>query len=65
MYHWAAVEPQFKEILKQALLGSLATPSTVVRKQVASAIAAVAAIEIPLKQWPDLITNLCNNAAHD
>ena len=31
----------------------------------ASAIAAVAAIEIPQKQWTDLITNLCNNAAHD
>jgi len=52
-------------MIKEALLSNLATPSSLVRKQVASAIAAVAAIEIPRKEWLDLITNLCNNAAHD
>jgi importin subunit beta-1 len=35
-----------------------------VRKQVASAVAAIAAIEIPRKEWLDLVPNLCDNAGH-
>ena len=44
---------------------SLATPSSVVRTQVAAAIASIAAIEIPRKEWNDLITSLCSNASND
>lgn len=47
------------------MLFSLATPSTVVRTQVAAAIAAIAAIEIPRKEWNDLITSLCSNASNE
>ena len=31
----------------------------------ASAVATIAAIEIPRKEWLELIPNLCSNAAHD
>jgi importin subunit beta-1 len=48
-----------------AILANLATHSPLVRSQVASAVAAIAAIEIPRKEWLDLIPNLCSNAAHE
>lgn len=44
---------------------NLATPSSVVRTQIAAAIATIAAIEIPRKEWLDLITNLCANSSHE
>lgn len=62
---WVKLEPTFKEQIKQAVLFSLATPSAVVRTQVAAAIASIAAIEIPRKEWNDLITSLCSNAGND
>lgn len=46
------------------MLANLASPSSVVRKQVASAIAVIASIEIPRKEWLDLIPNLCDNSVH-
>ncbi len=51
--------------MKNAFLACLATPSSIVRKQVASAIAMIASIEIPRKEWLELIPNLCANSAHD
>jgi len=51
--------------LKAGLLACLATPHSLVRKQVASAIASIAGIEIPRKEWLDLIPNLCANSAHE
>jgi importin subunit beta-1 len=62
---WVKLEPQFKEQIKQAILFSLATPSTLVRTQVAAAIAAIAAIEIPRKEWTEIITSLSSNAQND
>jgi hypothetical protein len=47
------------------LLACLASPSQTVRKQVGSAIATIASIEIPRREWIDLIPNLCANSAHE
>ena len=55
----------FKEEIKNALLMNLATPSNVVRTQVAAAIAVVASIELPRKEWTDLIDNLTANSEHE
>ena len=55
----------FKEQVKVAILSNLATSSTLVRSQVASAVAAIASIEIPRREWLDLVQNLCNNSTHD
>lgn len=55
----------FKDYIKTALLSVLASPLAQVRKQVGSAIAAIASIEIPRKEWLELIPNLSANAAHD
>lgn len=46
------------------MIVNLASPSTLVRKQVASAIATIASIEIPRKEWLELIPNLCDNSVH-
>ena len=46
------------------MLANLICPSSVVRKQVASAIAAVASIEIPRKEWLDLVVNLSDNSVN-
>lgn len=35
-----------------------------VRTQIANVVATIAAIEIPRKQWEELIPNLCGNAEH-
>ena len=51
--------------MKEAVLGTLATPSNVVRGQVASLVAGIAAIEIPRGEWTELISNLCNNSANE
>lgn len=47
-----------------ALLSSLAA-SSVVRRSVGVTIATIAGIEIPRKEWLDLIPNLCANATHE
>ena len=55
----------FKEQIKQAILYSLATPSSVVRGQVAVLISTIARIEIPRKEWLELIPNLCSNSGNE
>ena len=46
-----------------AVLATLASPKTLVRNQIANILAAIASIEIPRKEWDDLIPNLCNNSS--
>jgi len=36
-----------------------------VRNQIANIIATIASIEVPRKEWDDLIPNLCNNSTSD
>ena len=55
----------FKDNVKTALLAVLASPLSTVRKQAGSAIAAIASIEVPRKEWLELIPNLAANSAHD
>jgi len=51
--------------VKEALIMSLMCPSSVVRTQIANAIATIAKIEIPRKEWMDLIPNLSTNSNHE
>lgn len=50
--------------MKTAVTATLASHSQLVRGQIASLIAAIAAIEIPRGEWTDLISNLCTNASN-
>lgn len=63
--YWINLDSTFKDNIKEAILSSLVTPSSIVRRQIASAIASIAAIEIPRREWFDIIVSLTNNAAHD
>lgn len=45
-----------------AVLATLASPKSLVRSQIANILAAIASIEIPRKEWDDLIPNLCTNS---
>jgi importin subunit beta-1 len=47
------------------MLANLATNSAVVRTQVAVAVATIASIEIPRREWLEIIPNLCDNAGHE
>ena len=60
--YWIALETPIKEQMKEAIISVLASPQTLVRGQVANVISAIAAIEIPRKEWASLIPNLCINA---
>lgn len=52
---WISVEPYFKQCMKEAVLANLASPSSLVRSQIASLVSAIAAIEIPRGEWLELI----------
>lgn len=65
MDYWVGLDAVFKENIKQAMLANLASQSSQVRTQVAGAVAVIASIEIPRREWLELIPNLCGNAAHE
>jgi importin subunit beta-1 len=58
------MEPEFKNLIKTAILATLASPKTLIRNQIASLLAQIGKIEIPRKEWDDLITVMCTNSTH-
>jgi len=44
------------------MLANLAARSATVRTQVAYAVATIASIEIPRREWLEIIPNLCDNS---
>ena len=46
-------------------MATLASPISTVRNQVANILASIAKIEIPRKEWDDLIPNLCTNSTSE
>ncbi len=63
--YWINLDGVFKEQIKEALLAQLAAKSAVVRTQVAYAVANIARIEIPRRDWLELIPNLCKNCEQE
>jgi importin subunit beta-1 len=62
---WIHQAGDFKQNVKIAVIATLASPSKIVRSQIASLISAIAEIEIPRGEWSDLIASLCQNAQND
>jgi len=62
--YWATLDAEFKAQVKEAIVATLASPQAPVRAQIANIIAAIASIELPRKEWDDLLPNLCANAGH-
>lgn len=58
---WMAVDASFKSQIKDLLLRTLGSPVPEARHTAAQVIAKVGSIEIPQKQWPELIQSLLNN----
>ena len=56
------MEPEFKEQIKTAILATLASPKNLIRNQIASLLAQIGKIEIPRKEWSDLIPVMCTNS---
>lgn len=54
-----------RENIKEALLSMLANQDPTVIKAAATCVAAIAVIEVPCGQWPDIIPNLSNNSYAD
>ncbi|CAI8619622.1 unnamed protein product [Vicia faba] len=59
---WLAMDPTFKAQVKAFLLRTLSSPSPDARSTASQVIAKVAGIELPHKQWPELIGSLLSNA---
>lgn len=63
--YWIQLDLELRGQIKHAILGTLASPVAIVRSQVASLIAAIASLEIPRKEWDELLPNLSQNAEHE
>jgi len=63
--YWINLDSEFKNQIKMAVLATLASPKTLVRNQIANILASIASIEIPRKEWDELIPNLCENSTSD
>mmetsp|Transcript_36758 Transcript_36758/g.92846 ORF Transcript_36758/g.92846 Transcript_36758/m.92846 type:complete len:881 (-) Transcript_36758:305-2947(-) len=58
---WVALDPTLKQHIRDALLATLSAESPDVRHTAAMVIAKVGAIDLPRKEWPNLIQSLLNN----
>ncbi|KAF8098800.1 hypothetical protein N665_0257s0014 [Sinapis alba] len=58
---WCAIDLSLKSQIKELLLRTLASPALEARHTSAQVVAKVASIEIPQKQWPELVGSLLNN----
>lgn len=61
---WFDLEESKRNQIKQALMITLVTKVIIARRAAATAIAAIFALETPLKLWPQLIPILINNLSH-
>ncbi|PQQ04273.1 importin subunit beta-1 [Prunus yedoensis var. nudiflora] len=58
---WLALETSVKTQIKMCLLQTLSSPVSDARSTTSQVIAKVAGIELPQKQWPELIGSLLSN----
>ncbi|KAM7273001.1 hypothetical protein ACFE04_027665 [Oxalis oulophora] len=58
---WLALDPTVKSQIKACLLQTLSSPIPDARSTASQVIAKIAGIELPQKQWPELIGSLLSN----
>jgi importin subunit beta-1 len=59
---WASCDPAIKQGVRDSLLATIASDASYdIRHTAAMALAKVAAVDLPRKEWPGLITALLNN----
>jgi len=59
---WVNLPTDMRDYMKEAILANLSSPKALVRSQIANVLAAIASIEIPRKEWDNLIPVLCENS---
>ena len=59
---WLAVRDETRQQVKQMTVQVLSSPERHARQTAAAVAAAIARVELPHKQWPDFIPNLCKAA---
>lgn len=62
---WFSLGDELKQELKTRILAPLADDKASVRLSACSCVSTVACLELPRKEWPDIITNLCNNSYNE
>lgn len=62
---WFQLTPEQRDALKNDILAPLADPDQNVRLSACSCVATVACLELPQKEWQDIIPNLCTNSKHE
>ncbi|KAM0979031.1 hypothetical protein EV1_014811 [Malus domestica] len=58
---WLSLDPSVKAQIKACLLKTLSSPAHDARSTASQVVAKLAGIELPLKQWPELIEALLSN----
>ena len=58
---WKATDPASRGGVKNLLLGSLRSTTTIARHTAAQACAEVAAVELPYNEWPEFLATLMEN----
>ncbi|KAL8129418.1 hypothetical protein V2J09_018573 [Rumex salicifolius] len=58
---WVSIDGSIKSQIKDLLMRTLGSAAQEARHTAAQVIAKIAAIEVPRKEWPDLIGSLLNN----
>ncbi|XP_077216543.1 importin subunit beta-1-like [Tasmannia lanceolata] len=62
--HWVAIDPSLKSQIKDLLLRTLGSSVREASHTSSQVIAKISSIEIPRKEWPDLIGCLLSNMTH-
>ena len=61
---WFELDINVRNQIKNALMITLITKIVIARRAAASAIASICGLELPLKQWPQIIPVLTNNSSN-
>ena len=61
---WALISPEYKFRIRSDTLSTLASPDKDVRGAAGQAVAAIATLDIPKNEWPDILNVLVTNAGN-
>lgn len=62
---WLDLDEQTKSIIKGNIVKTMASPDAGARKTAAQVVSKIACIELPKKQWPQLMTGLIRSMSSD
>lgn len=63
--HWEELSPEVKLQIKQHVLSTLASSEKDIRKAAGLAVAGICKLELPIGEWQDIITVLCETSNNE